>query len=146
VTSGLHGPRPLTGGEAAVLRQAAERVLVDLVASGLDVPDIRDEAHEEREAAVCGWIQGPGRTGAGIWVLLDSSPAEQVAQLAEQFQNWAADQLHDAGRPPEWPECPQHPSPPHRLDPQVRAGRAVWVCWQTDHAIWPVGDVDPGTG
>jgi hypothetical protein len=133
--------------EAAVLRQAAEPLLADLAASSLDVPDIRDEAHEEREAAVCGWIQGPGQTGEGIWVLLDSPPAEQVTQLAEQVQNWAADQLHDAGRPPEWPQCPQHPSPPHRLDPQLRDGRASWVCWQTGQVIWPVGElVMPSAG
>jgi hypothetical protein len=137
----LRSPRPLTPVEAAVLRQAAEPLLADLAASGLDVPDIRDEAHQEREAAVCGWIQGPGRTGEGIWVLLDSPPAEQVTALAEQVQNWAADQLHDAGRPPEWPQCPQHPSPPHRLDPQLRDGRASWVCWQTGQVIWPVGEL-----
>ena len=143
----LHSARPLTRMESAVLRQAAAPLLADLAASSLGLPDIRDEAHEEREAAVCGWIQGPGRTGEGIWVLLDSSPAEQIAQLAEQLQNWAADQLDDAGRPPEWPECPQHPSPPRRLDPQVREGRAAWVCPETGQIIWPVGElVMPGAG
>lgn len=143
----LSSPRPLTSTEAAVLRQAAAPLLADLAASGLGLPDIRDEAHEEREAAVCGWIQGRGRTGEGIWVLLDSSPAEQVAQLAEQVQNRAADQLNDAGRPPEWPGCPQHPSPPHRLDPQLRDSRASWVCWQTGQVIWPVGElVMPSAG
>lgn len=135
----LHNPRPLMGMEAAVLRQAVAPLLADLAAGGLGLPDVREEAHEEREASVCGWIQGPGHTGEGISVLLDSSPGEQVAQLAEQFQNWAADQLHDAGRPPEWPECPQHPSPLHRLDPQVRDGRAVWVCWESGQVIWPIG-------
>jgi hypothetical protein len=141
----LVSPRPLTDMERAVLRQAVAPLLADLAASGMSVPDIRDEAHEEREAAACGWIQGPGRTGAGIWVMLDSSPAEQVTELAEQLQNWAADQLHDAGRRPEWPGCPQHPSPAHRLEPQVRDGRAAWVCWESGQVIWPIGELEmPG--
>ena len=117
--------------ERAVLRQAVAPLLADLAASGLSVPDVREQAHEEREApSVCGWIQGPDGTGEGIWVLLDSPAAEQVVQLAEQFQEWAADQLHDAGRSPEWPTCPHHPSPPRRLVPEVRDGRAAWVCWE----------------
>lgn len=136
-------PRPLTEVERAVLRQAAAPLLADLATSGMSLPDIRDEAHEERWEApsVCGWIQRPDGTGEGIWVLLDSPAAEQVAQLAEQFQNWAADRLHDAGRPPEWPTCPQHPTPPRRLDPQVRDGRAAWVCWKSGQVIWPVGEL-----
>jgi hypothetical protein len=104
-------PRPLTEVERAVMRQAVAPLLADLAASGMTLPDIREEAHQEREApSVCGWIQGPGGTGEGIWVLTESPAAEQVAQLAEQFQDWAADQLHDAGGPPEWPACPQHPA------------------------------------
>ncbi len=138
----LDDPRSLTDAERVVLRRAAEPLLADLAASGMSMPDIRDEAHEEQEEAVCGWIQGPGRDGEGIRVLLDSSPADQVAQLAEQLQNWAADQLHHAGRPPGWPPCPQHPSPQHRLDPHVQDGRAVWVCPVSGQVMWPIGELD----
>jgi hypothetical protein len=78
-------PRPLTDMERSVLREAVAPLLADLAASGMSLPDIREEAREESaEASVCAWIQGPGRTGEGISVLLDSSPAEQVAELAEQ--------------------------------------------------------------
>lgn len=139
-------PRPLTDMEAAVLHRAAAPLLADLAASGMSMPDIREEAHEYREEAVCGWIQGPDG-GEGISVLLDSSPAEQVTELAEQLQNWVADQLHDAGRPPSWPASPQHPDPPHGLGPQVRDRRAVWVCWACSQVIWPIGELDiPGSG
>jgi len=135
-------PRPLGETERAVLRRALAPLLADLAASGTNLPDIREEAHEEREApSACGWVQGPDGTGEGIYVLLETSPAEQVAQLAEQFQNWAADRLHDAGRPPEWPACPRHPSPPHRLNPEVRGDRAVWTCWQTGQVIWAIGEL-----
>src|SRR5262249_15171383 len=61
-------PRPLTDPERAVLRQAVAPLLADLPASSMSLPDIREEAHEDREAAVCGWIQRPGGTGEGIWV------------------------------------------------------------------------------
>ena len=143
---GAH-PRPLDDAERTVLRRAAAPLLADLAASGMSLPDIREEAHEEREApSACGWIQGPGGTGEGIWVLLESPPAEQVAQLAEQFQNWAADRLHDAGRPPEWPACPRHPSPPHRLDPEVRDDRAVWTCWRDGEVIRPIGKLTGSGG
>jgi len=74
------------------------------------------------------WIQGPGRTSEGICVSLDCSPAEQVVQLTEQFQNWAADQLHDTGLPPEWPECPGASIPPTGFQrtsgTERRSGRA----------------------
>jgi hypothetical protein len=138
-------PRPLTNAEREVLRRATAPLLADLSASGLPVPDIREEAHEEREEAVCGWLQGPDGLGQGIWVLLGASPAEQVAWLAEQFQDWAADWPHDAGRPLHWPACPRHPDPPHRLAPQVRDDRAVWTCAENGQVIWPVGElVTPG--
>jgi len=134
-------PRPLTDPERAVLRRAAAPLLADLAASDMPVPGIREEAHEEREESVCGWIQEPGGTGEGIWVLLDTSPAEQVAQLAEQFQDWAADWLHNAGRPLDWPACPRHPAAPHRLTPEVRDDRAVWTCRESGQVIWPIGEL-----
>jgi hypothetical protein len=143
----LEHPRPLTDMERSVLRGAVAPLLADLAASGMSLPDIREEAREERAtASVCAWIQGSGATGEGISVLLDRPPAEQVAQLAEQLQNWAADQLHDAGLPPEWPACPEHPSPPHRLEPEVRDRAAVWACLESGRVMWAIGAlVMPGS-
>lgn len=116
--------------------------------SGRSLPEIREEAHhQEAEASACAWIQGPGRTGTGISVRLAISPAAQVAELAEQLQNWAADQLHDAGLPPAWPACPEHPSQPHELAPEVRDGAAVWICGESGEVIWAIGALDvPGSG
>jgi len=132
-------PRPLTDAERGTLREAVAPLLRDLAASGMPLPDIREEAHEYRgDEAVCAWIGGPGSTGEGIWVWLDSSPAEQVAGLAEQLQNWAADLLHDAGRSPGWPVCPGHPAA-HGLSPEVREGAAVWACPHNGQLIWPIG-------
>ena len=74
------------GRALSVLRAVLAPVLADLAASGVSPPDIREEAHEDREESVCAWIQGPGITGEGISVILDRSPAEQVAELAERFR------------------------------------------------------------
>jgi hypothetical protein len=132
-------PRPLTDAECGTLRETVAPLLRDLAASGMPLPDIREEAHEDRgDEAVCAWIQGPGITGEGIWVWLESSPAEQVAGLAEQLQDWVADLLHDASRSPGWPLCPGHPAL-HRLSPGVQEGFAVWACPQSGQVIWPIG-------
>jgi hypothetical protein len=132
-------PRPLAGSEREVVRETAAPLLRDLAASGLPQLDIRYEAHEDRgDEAVCAWMVGPGRTGTGIWIWLDSTPADQVTELAEQFQNWAADQLVEAGRSPEWPACPAH-RVSHGLNAQARDGVAVWVCPEGGQVICEIG-------
>jgi hypothetical protein len=84
-------PRPLVDVESSVLQETAAPLLRDLAATGMSLPDIREEAHEDRGTeAVCAWIQGSGRTGEGLCIWLDSSPARRVEQLAGQFQSWAA--------------------------------------------------------
>jgi hypothetical protein len=138
-------PRPLTDSERMVLRETAAPVLRDLHASSVIVPDIREEAHEDGGAkAVCAWIQGPdGTSGTGIWVWLASPPAERVVELAEQLQEWEVDELYEAGRPTNWPECPEHPNS-HRLSPEVHGDAAVWSCPDSGHVICAIGTV--GTG
>ena len=72
-------PRPLTGEERAVLREAIAPLLRDLEASRRALPQIREEAHEDYgENAVCAWIQDNGRCGQGIRVWLFCSPAERL--------------------------------------------------------------------
>jgi len=136
-------PRPLTDTERAVLWRAAAPLLADLAASGMPLPDIRDEAHEERQlSSVSGWVQEPdGVCGQGISVMLDIQPEQQVAQLAEQIQEWATDWQYDPGRPHHWPACPQHPDAPHQLTAEVRDDRAVWTCWQSTQVICPIGEL-----
>jgi hypothetical protein len=134
----LRNPRPLSDADAEVLRAALAPVLRDVAATGLRLPEIRYEAHEDREWSVCGWIAEPGGFGEGISVMRDRPHAEQVWQLAEQFQNWAADQLVDAGRTPTWPLCPEHDLA-HGLEPDVRNSSAVWVCLETDRVIASIG-------
>jgi hypothetical protein len=135
----LRNPQPLTEADAAVLQAATAPLLRDLAVTRMPLPDIRTEAHEDRPWSVCGWIAGPGVTGQGIWVMRDSSPADRVRELAEQFQSWASDVLVDAGQSPEWPLCPEHDRGHGRLVADVRDGAAVWVCLHPDHVIAPIG-------
>ena len=129
-------PRPLAGDEVAVLRAAVAPLLRDLERTGRALPDIREEAHDDRgEDAVCAWIQEPDSGGQGISVWLRYPPGEQLRELAEQLQDWAGDvQL---GREP-WPDCPDHPGS-HVLSPDSRDESAVWLCPQSKRVIAAIG-------
>ena len=132
-------PRPLRGGEKAILGAAIAPLLRDMAATGQALPDIREEAHEDLgEYAVCAWIQDPGgRSGQGIRVLCYYSPSEQLSSLAEQVQDWAGDVQVDPGRRP-WPDCPDHPGS-HALMADTRDEAAVWCCPQAGHVIAEIG-------
>jgi hypothetical protein len=134
----LHkSPRPLAEDEVAVLRAAVAPLLRDLESTGRALPDIREEAHEDRGGdAVCAWIQEPGSGwGQGISVWLIYPPAEQLCELAEQLQDWAGDvQL---GREP-WPDCRDHPGA-HVLRPDTGDESAVWRCPHSKRVIAAIG-------
>jgi hypothetical protein len=113
-----------------------------MAASGAIVLDIREEAREDRGAAVCAWVtRADGVSGMGIWVQRDGSPAERVAALAEQLQEFEVEELCAAGRSATWPECPQHPNS-HPLEP-VAADQhtAVWRCPRSGAVICAIGDL-----
>lgn len=134
-------PRPLTDDEREVLREAAAPVLRDIAASGAIGLDVREEAHADRgHETVCAWVSGAdGITGMGIWVLLGSSAAERIVELAEQLQEWEIEELSAAGRPATWPECPEHPNS-HPLEPVVEGENdAVWRCPRSWHVICAIG-------
>jgi hypothetical protein len=118
-----------------VLWAAVASLLRDMRATGQALPDIREEAHEDRgEDAVCAWIQEPGGgSGQGVAVLLFCSPGDRLRFLAEQLQDWAGDVQVDPGRRP-WPGCPDHPGA-HILRPDTHDEVAVWCCPQSGHVI-----------
>lgn len=137
-------PRPLTENEREVLRQAAAPVLRDMAVTGAIVPDIREEAHEDRgDEVVSAWVRGAdGIAGAGIWVSLPGSAAERVAELAEQLQEWEIDELWATGRSATWPECPEHQNS-HPLEPVVDGENgAIWRCPQPGDVICAIGMLD----
>ena len=133
-------PRPLTDEESAELQAPLAAVLADLRATGALVPDIQEQAHEDLDPdVVSAWIQSPhGTSGTGIRVYLSQPPAERLANLADQIQEWEVEELSAAGRPATWPECPLHPGT-HPLSAQPHAGQAAWCCPKTRQVIRPIG-------
>ena len=134
-------PRPLTDHEREAIRGAAGPVLRDIAASGAIGLDLREEARADRgDGIVCAWASAAdGITGVDIWVALESSVAERVAELAEQLQEWEVEELPAVGRSASWPECPEHPNS-HPLEPVV-AGEdgAVWRCPRSGDVICAIG-------
>jgi hypothetical protein len=72
-------PRPLADVERSALQEAASPLLLPARFSR----NIREDSRRPGTEAACAWIQGPGRTGEGLCIRLDSSPARRVEQLAE---------------------------------------------------------------
>src|SRR5690606_16004364 len=73
----------------AVLRQALEPVLRDLKRGGLDEPRIEDCDWTGGSESTSAMLWGPDGDGSGVSVLRSASPAERIADIADQVQEWA---------------------------------------------------------
>lgn len=137
-------PRPLADAERAELRASLEPVLHDVRVSGAIIPDIREEAHDDLGPDyVYAWISHPESVGSqGIHVQVSLSPAERIAELADQLQEWEVEELAAVGRPATWPECPEHPNS-HPLAPQAHGDQAVWCCPASGNVIGVIGELPP---
>jgi hypothetical protein len=142
-------PRALTDAERAVLRETLEPIVRDLRSGGAIVPDVLEEAHDDAgPERVPAWIQPPAGAGShsvgsqGIYVQVDLSRPERLADLADQIQEWEVEELAAAGRPATWPECPEHPNS-HPLAPAARDGQATWCCPASGHVIAAIGALRP---
>jgi hypothetical protein len=135
-------PQSLTGAARSHLQANLAPVLGDIAATGAIVPEVREEAHEDLGAdMVSAWIQGSdGVSGSGIRVDMALAPADRLADIAQQLQEWELEELAAAGRPATWPECPKHPDS-HPLSPRVRDGVAVWSCPRTGRTEYAIGGV-----
>ena len=138
-------PRALTAAERAVLRESVDPILRDLRSSGAIVPEVVEEAHDDAEPErIAFWIQPPGSGEArgvgsqGIYVQVDVSAPERLANLADQIQEWEVEELAAAARPATWPQCPRHPNT-HPLAPEARGDRAEWCCPRTGQVIGAIG-------
>ncbi len=124
-----------------MLWEAVAPLLRDMEATGQALPDIQAEAHAgPGVGVVCDWIRGPGGTGRQITVLSPGQRGDQLADLAEQLQDWATDAEADPQQP-RWPDCPAHPGA-HRLEPEALGENAVWYCPQTSRVIAEIGALD----
>ncbi len=82
----------------------------------------------------------PDGTGMGISTMLGQPRAQQVAELADQVQEWAVEALCAATMPAVWPECPAHPNA-HPLAPVVLHGQAVWSCPRDGVTVALIGEL-----
>jgi len=134
-------PRQLTDSERTELRANLEPVLRDIRVSGAIVPDVVEQAYEDAGPHVVSALIQHGQEHAGgrsIQVRLGQPPADRLADLADQLQEWEVEELAAAGRPATWPECPGHPDS-HPLSPEARDGEAAWCCPASGQVVCSIG-------
>jgi len=124
------------------LDRALAAVLHDLEATGAPVPRVAPSSWQERPTAQSAHLRSEDGSedgsGVGVWVDTAAAPAEQLAMVADQVQEWAVAELGSRGRPTNWPVCGEHPSS-HPLEPAVVGGVAVWRCPRSGRPACEVG-------
>lgn len=123
----------------AALAEALAPVLRDLEGSGSPAPDVRDDQCSG-DGLVTAMLYSADGFGQGVSAMLTDSPAERVASVADQVQEWVLEDLWSIGRPATWPECPQHPGS-HPLSAAVRGSRATWTCPRTGRIVTEIGQL-----
>jgi hypothetical protein len=85
-----------------------------------------------------------GRLGeqVGIRLTASDSEAKQEADIADQVQEWAIEELWGDGLSAVWPQCPEHPDT-HPLAPVVQDGVAVWSCPVSHAVVAEIGSLEP---
>ena len=121
------------------LATALAPVLRDLRGAGAGVPIIEDRDWTNDPARPSAMLGSPDGGAMGVSASRAASEVERVANVADQVQEWAIEQLWRAGRT-NWPPCPRHPST-HPLRAVARHGAAVWVCPTADVVVAGVGEL-----
>jgi hypothetical protein len=119
------------------LARALAPVLHDLETTGGPVPQVVDEDWQDDPRWPSAMLRGADGSGMGIRVTAGDPRPQQVAEVADQVQEWAVEELW-RNRPTNWPPCPQHPTT-HPLAPEVRDGAARWCCPTDGTAVAVVG-------
>jgi hypothetical protein len=122
-----------------VLEQPLAEVLRDLRATGGPVPEIRNRQFGDDYRATA-TLFGPDGSGQGVSALRHHSPAERLAWIADQVQEWAVEALWTAGKQATWPECPHHPGS-HPLSPVLLNARAEWICPVNQQVVAAIGEL-----
>ena len=121
------------------LERALRPVLADLRATGVPVPQIVDSdwtGEADRPGAT---LWSPDGSGQGVAVHRGRPPAEQVADVADQVQEWVVEELWRRA-PTNWPRCPHHPTT-HPLAARLQSGAAWWVCPRDGVAVSEIGSL-----
>jgi hypothetical protein len=122
------------------LAQALAPVLRDLAACGSVVPEVRDDQWSDVDGQVTAMLHSPGGSAQGVSAMTTEPPAQRIASVADQVQEWAVEELCSVGRPATWPECPEHPDS-HPLSAVVRDGGPGWACPRTGRVVSEIGQL-----
>ncbi|WP_127939789.1 hypothetical protein [Nonomuraea polychroma] len=127
-----------------VLPATLQPALKDLYANCAVRPTVRlADVRSWEEPFV--WLHAPDGSGQGVQIRRGGDTPHQVADLADQVQEWAVEALWLEGLPAVWPECPAHPDT-HPLSATVTGGVAVWACPQTKTVIAAIGGLPERNG
>ena len=119
------------------LTRALAPVLADLRATGAPLPRIEASGWPADATRAGAMLWSRRGSGQGVAVTLGRPPAEQVAEVADQVQEWAVEDLWGTA-PTNWPPCPHHPTT-HPLEARLDDATAWWVCPRGGSRVSPVG-------
>jgi hypothetical protein len=122
----------------AVLRETLDTVLSDLNGTTQVTPRVVDEEWTDFPGRASAMLYAADGSAQGIAVTIEDDPGARYAELADQVQEWAVEELARLGESPVWPECPEHPDS-HPLAPVYDGGLAVWRCPRTGRTVSPIG-------
>jgi hypothetical protein len=115
-------------------------VMSDLRVAGLDGWRIQPSDWQDWEPSESALLRAPDGSAMGVWIDLSADAAQQLAELADQVQEWAVEELGAQRRPTNWPQCPAHPDN-HPMQARVRKGNAVWACPSRGGAVILIGQL-----
>jgi hypothetical protein len=115
-----------------------EPILADFRASGSPPPRIEPSDWQTWQPSESAFLRADDGSGMGVWINLDAPPAQQFAELADQFQDWAVENLPRVHQPTNWPRCPAHPET-HPMQAQLRGDEATWVCPAGADIVFRIG-------
>ena len=122
-----------------LLSAALVPVVTDLRTTGAPVPEIADDDWMAETTQASAMLRSPDGSATGIRMSLVAAESDRIAEVADQVQEWAIEELWgDADT--NWPRCPQHPDS-HPLSPLSDQGLASWVCPENKFPICAIGSL-----
>jgi hypothetical protein len=119
--------------------EVLDRILADLRTGGAPVPRVEPSTWQDSVPAQSAELWADDGSGSGVWLDPGLPPADRVAHLADQVQEWAVEELCRQRLPTNWPRCPAHPQN-HPMQARVVDGRAAWTCPAGAAGSWPIGE------
>jgi hypothetical protein len=116
-------------------------IIRDIEATAGIVPDVEDISWDPDPEAVSVIIGKAGIKQQGVRIWLNLSPAERLADLARQVQEWQIETQWRVGGDTSWPNCPIHPGR-HPMAAEVRGESASWCCPELGTAVGKIGELD----